>query len=100
MKGREFGCDQVIIGIGSYVSESVGSSYRELSCVVQSWIKERSFPVHFKIGNKSVPVRDGTPCACPGVLVMTCQSESVRDQCGTGYIRSCYNAISNLLGIK
>ena len=56
----------------------------EFVSIIQAWIEEAANAVHFQNGNECVPVGYGTPCASPGMLVVTRQVERIRDQCCAG----------------
>src|ERR1043166_7543951 len=56
------------IRLVSDMSEPVLRGNRKLLCVVQSRIEERAFAVHFQVGNKGVPVGNGSPSR-PGMQV-------------------------------
>src|SRR5262245_54607873 len=76
MEIRKFWRYQVYIAAN--IVEAIARRNGKARRVRQTRIIEGSFPVHFEIGNKSVPMRHGTPPG-PGVKIDSRQSESGRD---------------------
>src|ERR1041385_2147602 len=62
---RQFAGDLIGIGVGGDVAQASLRRDGELSCVVESFIEERSDPMSFIYGNKGVPVSPGSPSAGP-----------------------------------
>src|SRR5262249_13068784 len=77
MQSGEFWSDQ--IRIIAYVSKSGPRRYRELSCVIQTRIVERTLSVHFQVGDEGIPVRHRAPTG-PRVKVHACEAERRRNQ--------------------
>ena len=81
------------------VPETVRGGYRKLGGVVQARIEEPALAVHFKVGDKGIPMRDRAP-AGPRVKVHASKPEGWRNQRRARHIPAGHHTVRALLRIK
>src|ERR1051326_2140461 len=77
VKSRQLRGDPIVVGISAYMAEVVCRGNRKLRRVIQSRIEECSDAVHLEVRYKSIPIRDGSPRAGPGMLVVAGEVECI-----------------------
>src|SRR5215471_20488270 len=77
-----------------------GGSDGELSGIVETLVKERTYAVELKVRDQRIPIGHRSPPACPGIQVMAGKTARVGQQSGSRNIRVRDHAVGSLLRVR